>query len=680
MSILLEDFDLPSQAVTERLNSLLETDPTFSISEDITIAKVAAGEHGNRQANSSIPLPDSFQVFATVHQAAGSRVKLSPATLSRFTVVQVEPYADDELRSVVHVELERGLSQIVASNELKSEATRAADMIFKLREVIQHQSAGVALANLHKIFRLVEFVCNPAVQLDLQVRVLTGARFLMLGHLDGARDDPSKLSETETFAEQTWWPAYKPGEPMPDRLLRVFREPDKGDCQYPLLLEHSTQAQPGAAHGQRLKLRFLDLAAVPSKEIAEEDIWLAMSKFTCTRTLINNLARVFTANFARSALLLEGPPGVGKTAVVLLAARLLGVQCERINFSSSTTLDQLIGSIIPVCIDGKRVFAWQDGKLVQALKEGKWILLDEVNLAQPEILNGLAPIFDRQRLPGANSWQVPFTGETISLADIRVFATMNPSSIGGGRSKLPRSVRNLFTTILVEGHGEHELAAIFKDSCADMMNKGDITEDLVDQIFKVHNDIREEVHNRTLGRVGGPYEINVRQLMQIKDCIQENATDQRFHLKLCGMSDGSSSDSLRVIGTRKMVELVYAQAFQHHDDQRRVRVYPEQALENLRQAASAGVHVQREHLRCRVCAGGLGIHEQRKPRLQVPSLGAHTGDSAAAGAVGCGCAKQARRAVGGKQCLPQDCACPGASPNHWPRDGDCIHEPGHRHV
>ena len=49
----LEDFDLPSQAVTERLNSLFEPAPEFFLTEDIS------------RAEKQVAVPSSCQVFAT---------------------------------------------------------------------------------------------------------------------------------------------------------------------------------------------------------------------------------------------------------------------------------------------------------------------------------------------------------------------------------------------------------------------------------------------------------------------------------------------------------------------------------------------------------------------------------------------------------------------------------------
>ena len=71
------------------------------------------------------------------------------------------------------------------------------------------------------------------------------------------------------------------------------------------------------------------------------------------------------------------------------------------------------------------------------------MLFDEVNLACPEVLDALAPLLD----PTAEVFHVAGMDEPIDIANLRVFATMNPSSIGGNRRKLPRSITNYFTSV-----------------------------------------------------------------------------------------------------------------------------------------------------------------------------------------------------------------------------------------
>ncbi len=58
--VVLEDFDLPEQSVTERLNSALEPLPSFSLPEDITLQLL------DNENQIEIALPKTFGVIATV--------------------------------------------------------------------------------------------------------------------------------------------------------------------------------------------------------------------------------------------------------------------------------------------------------------------------------------------------------------------------------------------------------------------------------------------------------------------------------------------------------------------------------------------------------------------------------------------------------------------------------------
>ena len=42
-------------------------------------------------------------------------------------------------------------------------------------------------------------------------------------------------------------------------------------------------------------------------------------------------------------------------------------------------------------------FHWCDGVLLRAIKEGNWFLIDEMNLAQQSVLEGLNAILDHRR-------------------------------------------------------------------------------------------------------------------------------------------------------------------------------------------------------------------------------------------------------------------------------------------
>lgn len=79
-------------------------------------------------------------------------------------------------------------------------------------------------------------------------------------------------------------------------------------------------------------------------------------------------------------ILLEGPPGSGKTSLIENFAKILGVKSIKINLSEHTDLIDLLGTDVPDCFN-LGSFVWADGVLLWALKEGSWIIFDELNLA-----------------------------------------------------------------------------------------------------------------------------------------------------------------------------------------------------------------------------------------------------------------------------------------------------------
>ena len=177
-AIVLEDFDLPNQAVTERLNSLFEPDRSFSLQEDIS-----RDVTGKKQTN-SIPIPDSFQVFATVNSQPGQTLKISPATRSRFTEIQCPAYGSDEIKLIIQNTLQdRGL---------KHESSKT--VTEKLLELYDEVDSGARRggASILPLFKVCEFVCSQLEAADalktedpvhLKHETLKGARFLMLDSL-----------------------------------------------------------------------------------------------------------------------------------------------------------------------------------------------------------------------------------------------------------------------------------------------------------------------------------------------------------------------------------------------------------------------------------------------------------------------------------------------------------------
>lgn len=69
------------------------------------------------------------------------------------------------------------------------------------------------------------------------------------------------------------------------------------------------------------------------------------------------------------------------------------------------------------------------GVLVEAMRKGHWIVLDELNLAPTDVLEALNRVLDDNR-----ELFIPETQTTIKAhPSFRLFATQNPPGLYGGR-------------------------------------------------------------------------------------------------------------------------------------------------------------------------------------------------------------------------------------------------------
>lgn len=93
---------------------------------------------------------------------------------------------------------------------------------------------------------------------------------------------------------------------------------------------------------------------------------------------------------------------------------------------------------------------FSDGSLLSAVKNGKWILLDEINLAEPEVLQCIWLILDSINKPQVFMPNVGEGRETFPIhKNFRLFACMNPAT-DIGKKDLDSGTRSRFTEIFVD--------------------------------------------------------------------------------------------------------------------------------------------------------------------------------------------------------------------------------------
>jgi midasin len=91
------------------------------------------------------------------------------------------------------------------------------------------------------------------------------------------------------------------------------------------------------------------------------------------------------------------------------------------------------------------IFSYVEGSLVKALREGCWILLEEINLANADVLERL------QSILGGGSLTLTEFGSHTPVArnpNFRLFATMNPGT-QIGKKELAFNLRVKFTELWI---------------------------------------------------------------------------------------------------------------------------------------------------------------------------------------------------------------------------------------
>ena len=114
-----------------------------------------------------------------------------------------------------------------------------------------------------------------------------------------------------------------------------------------------------------------------------------------------NLVAVAYALCQNRPVLLEGPAGCGKSATLREAARRFGRSYEDndvvvLHFDAHTDSKSLLGAY--VCGASPGEFEWQPGSLTRAVRSGKWVLIEDVDVAPFEVLSALIPLLEERKL------------------------------------------------------------------------------------------------------------------------------------------------------------------------------------------------------------------------------------------------------------------------------------------
>ncbi|XP_028395044.1 midasin-like isoform X2 [Dendronephthya gigantea] len=158
-------------------------------------------------------------------------------------------------------------------------------------------------------------------------------------------------------------------------------------------------------------------------------------------------------------VLIQGETSVGKTSLINWLAKASGNYCVRINNHEHTDIQEYLGCYTS---DNSGKLVFKEGILVDAMRKGYWIILDELNLAPTDVLEALNRLLDDNR-----ELFIPEIQETVKAhPKFMLFATQNPPGHYGGRKVLSRAFRNRFVELHFEELPSKELETILHKRCS----------------------------------------------------------------------------------------------------------------------------------------------------------------------------------------------------------------------
>lgn len=139
---------------------------------------------------------------------------------------------------------------------------------------------------------------------------------------------------------------------------------------------------------------------------------------------------VLAALAADRHVLLEGPPGTGKSTLLRAVAQSLKIGFEFVEGNAELTPARLVGHFDParVLSDGYDPSVFVDGPLVTAMRDGSLLYVEEINRIPEETLNVLITVMSEGEL------HVPRLGRIAAGQGFRLVAAMNPfDAVGTAR-------------------------------------------------------------------------------------------------------------------------------------------------------------------------------------------------------------------------------------------------------
>ena len=486
--VVLDEIALVMDSVLERMNSIFETDSVLVLSEK------------NINDNVEIIRPNkNFCVIGTICPSAlEGKKELSQALRARFTEIYIPKYINEDIYTIIEYKI----------NNIKYLVNKNQDKIYtKILYELYTYYNELQEINKPMSFRDVDIICefmikkceyNEKNNIENNEENIQKIFYqaIQMAIIEGLYLNESLSPELLSNLKEYILNKFSKKNIDKENLILIDNEKNFGVNDFIL----------------NKKLNDKNQMQIEQDELNNNDIHEFIFD---TETLKNNLLKIIRGMFIKKPILIEGSPGIGKTTIVQNLAKKLNKKIHRVNLSEHTDMIDLIGSQFPTS-DNNIKFKWIDGVLLTAMKNGDWIIIDEMNLANQSILEGLNSILDEKQclfVPELNK-------EIKANPEFQIFATQNPVYQGGGRKFLPKNFLNRFIKIYLDelniNDYEEILEKIFIGNNNELINKN-----LINNLVLFNDEVKNEIKKNkiSLNEVG---EFNLRTMIKFLNTYKLN--------------------------------------------------------------------------------------------------------------------------------------------------------------
>ncbi|XP_072942545.1 midasin [Epargyreus clarus] len=487
---LADEISLADDSVLERLNSLLEPERQLVLSE-----------RGMEEGSDIVVITavENFHFIGTMNPGGDfGKKELSPALRNRFTEIWCDSVTSrDDLLKV----LEKSVSQGIALGNQEDGRSGIGNSILDFSVWLKNSEVTNKFPfSIRDLLSWVQFINVTVAKglLDTPEAYVHGACMTFLdcfgtaltGHID-----PSALITLRKSAISF----------LLDQIKNIGSEYTESLIK---LLDNKQLTFTTEADDKKFGIKPFFVEVGPHTNANEVQNFTFSAPTTGSNTL-----RLLRGMQLNKAILLEGNPGVGKTSLVTALAKSSGHKVVRINLSDQTDITDLFGTDLP-SEDGS--FTFKEGAFLNALQNGDWILLDELNLAPQPVLEGLNACLDHR-----GEIFIPELGKTFKVKEqTKLFACQNPLKQGGARRGLPVSFLNRFTQVYIDTLTKDDLTYIVE------AQYNELPKDILHRIVKFNCKVAHEITEiQSWGHRGGPWEMNLRDIQRWCEALIKDQTE-----------------------------------------------------------------------------------------------------------------------------------------------------------